>query len=443
MTEGEKGIPERLAPVAAAERIAAVDVVRGLALLGILIINIDFFALPDTVYFDPSSAGDLTGLNLLTWQVAMTLFEYKMMALFSMLFGAGLILMHSRAEAIGRRFAGIYYRRVFWLLMFGLAHAYLLWMGDILYAYAMCGLILYPLRRRSPRFLLNLGIVLLLLGSLIKLGTGYSFELLRDANDRVQSKLEAGEAITARDEALVAQWEEVRTGFKASPEAVQRQVEAYRGGFKEVFQVRAPQSFVMQTQLFLFMVLWRVGGLMLIGMALMKLGVFSGQRSRRFYVWLMVVGFGLGLPLAYLGMSRWLASDFDFVQLFQVNSHFNYFGSILAALGYVGLIITIYNRGWLTWLTARLAAVGRTALSNYLLQSIICTTIFYGYGLGLYARFDRFALQWFVLAVWIVQLIVSPIWLARFRFGPAEWLWRSLTYWKRQPMKTVIASHEG
>jgi uncharacterized protein len=174
---------------------------------------------------------------------------------------------------------------------------------------------------------------------------------------------------------------------------------------------------------------------MMIGMALMKLGVFSGQRSNRFYVLLMVIGFGLGLPLAYLGMSRWLADDFDFIRFFRVDAHFNYFGSVLVGLGYVGLIITIYNRGWLSWLTARLGAVGRMALTNYLLHSVILTTIFYGYGFGLFARVERFALQGLVLAVWILQLIVSPIWLARFRFGPAEWLWRSLTYWKRQPMR--------
>jgi uncharacterized protein len=370
----------------------------------------------------------------------MVLFESKMMALFSMLFGAGLILMHTRAESVGRRFAGVYYRRVLWLLMFGLAHAYLLWMGDILYAYAMCGLILYPLRRRSPRLLLILGIVLLVFGSLIKLGSGYSFEMLKDVNDRAQSKLAAGESITAQEEAFVAQWDEMRAAFQASPEEVEREIEAYGSGYLDVLEFRAPEALMMQTQAFLFISLWRVGGLMLIGMALMKLGVFSGQRSRRFYIVLMVTGFGLGIPLAYLGMSQWFAHDFDFIRFFQADSHFNYFGSILVALGYVGLIITIYNRGWLTWLSTRLAAVGRTALTNYLLHSIICTTVFYGYGFGLFGHVDRFALQGFVLAVWVLQLIVSPIWLARFRFGPAEWLWRSLTYWKRQPMKAVRAA---
>jgi uncharacterized protein len=402
-------------------------------LLGILIVNIDFFAFPGSIYFDPSSAGNLTGLNLLTWKIVMVLFESKMMAIFSMLFGAGVILMYSRADSAGRPFAAVYYRRLFWLFIIGLAHAYLLWVGDILVAYAICGLILYPLRRRSARLLIILGIAALAFGSLIRFGSGYSFEMLKDVTDQAESKLEAGESITAQEQAYVAQWEELRATFQASPQEIEQEIEAYRSGYLDILRFRAPQALMMQTQAFLFWTLWRVSGLMLIGMALMKLEVFSARLSTRFYVILMVLGFGLGLPLAYLGMSRSLAHDFDFIRFFRTDSHFNYFGSVLVALGHVALIVTVYKQGWLAWLTIRLAAVGRTALSNYLLQSIICTTIFYGYGLGLFGHVDRFALQGFVLAVWSVQLIVSPIWLARFRFGPAEWLWRSLTYWRLQP----------
>lgn len=434
MTEKVTGTVRSLTPVAAKERLVAIDVLRGFALLGILTINIDFFALPGTIYFDPTSAGDLSGLNRLAWSVGMVLFESKMMAIFSMLFGAGLILMYSRAKSAGKPFAAIYYRRLFWLLMIGLAHAYLVWVGDILVSYAICGFCLYPLLGRSVRSLFILGTVALVVGALIKLGSGFSFELLQAAIEPAQAKLESGEAITLEERGYIDQWEELRRSFQPLPHETEQEIEAYRSGYLDVVRFRAPQTLMMQTQALLFWTFWRVSGLMLIGMALMKLGVFSASLSKRFYVALMVGGFGLGLPLAYIGMSQSVTHGFDFVQTFQADSHFNYFGSILVALGYVGLLLLVYKNGWLSWLTKRLAAVGRTALSNYLLQSIICTTIFYGYGFGLFARVDRFALQGIVLVIWIIQLTLSPIWLARFRFGPAEWLWRSLTYWKLQPM---------
>jgi uncharacterized protein len=128
---------------------------------------------------------------------------------------------------------------------------------------------------------------------------------------------------------------------------------------------------------------------------------------------------------------------FDFIYRFKIGGHYNYLGSVLVALGHTGVVMLVCKSGILSWFTQRLSAVGRMALSNYLLHTLICTTIFYGYGLGLFGRVQRFGLFMIVIAIWILQLILSPLWLKRFRFGPAEWLWRTLTYWRRQPMKTA------
>ncbi len=430
----------RLGPVAAAERITAVDVIRGFAVLGILVINIDFFALPGAIYFNPTVAGGFTGINLLAWQFGSIFFLQKFMAIFSMLFGAGLILLYTRAEKADRPLRGFYYRRILWLLLFGLAHGYLLWHGDILFNYAICGLLLYPLRRLSGRWLIGLGLLPLILGILIQMGSGYYFGILQHEAKQADLAMERGESLTPHQEMLSQAWTEISAMFDVSPEELAAETEAYRGSYLEALTYRAPETLIMQTQALLFIMFWRVAGLMLLGMGLMKLGVFSAARSRRFYIVSIIIGYGIGLSLCSYGTSSLIEHGFDFVYAFRIGNHFNYIGSILVALAHVGVVMLICKAGVLTWLSRRLAAVGQMALTNYLMHTIICTTIFYGYGFGLFGQIERFGLLGFVLAVWILQLSISPIWLRRYRFGPAEWLWRSLTYWRRQPMKTTPIS---
>ena len=429
------GVSFQLGPVSGRERLQSVDVLRGFSLLGILVINIYFFALPSGVYFDPTIAGGFTGVNLLTWKTSHLFFLQKMMAIFSMLFGGGLILMHDRAETAGKSFRGIYYRRIVWLMIFGLAHGFLFWHGDILFTYAVCGFLLYLFRRRSPRTLIIWAAVFLSLGILIQVGSGMQFERLRAAARQFEAAEASGAEITPELSAVVQMWEETKSYFVPTPGEVAEEVEAYRGNVSEVMAYRAPKTLMMQTQAMVFMVFWRAMGLMLLGMALMKLGVFSAKRSTRFYVICMIAGYGIGVPLAYYGASQLIAHSFDFIYGFKIGYHFNYIAGVLVSLGHVGLVMLAFRSGLLGWLTRRLAAVGRMALSNYLMHTIICTTIFYGYGLGLFNRIDRFGLMAFVLAIWIFQLIISPVWLRHFRFGPAEWLWRSLTYRRRQPMR--------
>ncbi len=422
-------------PVALGRRIASVDVLRGVALLGILVINIEFFALPSVIFFHPAMAGGFTGLNLWTFQFSSALFLMKMMAIFSMLFGAGLVLMWNRAEEAGRKLGGVYYRRIFWLLVFALMHAYLIWYGDILYTYAMTGLLLFLFRRRKPCTLVIWGVVFLVLGALIQFGSGYQFQAMRGAAAEVQQADSEGATIEPYKRQMAEAWDEIRPGMEPSENALAEDVAAYTGSFGDALERRAPESAMMQTQAFLFFMFWRVCGLMLLGMGLMKLGVFSAERTKKFYIVLGILGYAIGLPLSIASTNSMIANNFDIVHRFMYGNQLNYFGSILVALGHVSVVVLVCKAGVLSRVRGALAAVGQMALTNYLAQSIICTMIFYGYGLGLYNSFERFHLLWFVLGVWILQLLYSPWWLKRFRFGPAEWLWRSLTYWKRQPMR--------
>jgi uncharacterized protein len=397
-------------------------VLRGFALLGILVINIWGFGLPEVVLFDPTAWGGFTGRNYVAWLVCHLLFDQKMMSIFSMLFGAGLVLMGQRADARGAPLVGVYYRRVFWLFVFGMAHAYLLWDGDILVSYALCGIFLYPCRRLRPRAQIALGLCVFLLALPVNMAVGLAMRHARAAE--LPPLLDYLVQPDARD-----------------PAKVREDVELHQNGsYLTLFKNRAAANVWEQTAGF---VLWaepRAGGLMLLGMGLMQLGVFSAARPLRFYLLLAGLGYGLGLPVVAWGVREQQAHDFEPAYEFLAGSHFNYIGSLLVAFGHVGALVAVCKAGRLRWLTSRLAAVGRMALSNYLLQTLICTTLFEGWGLGWFGRLDRFQLLGVVLSVWVLQLVVSPLWLRYFRFGPMEWLWRSLTYRRLYPLRVRGAS---
>jgi uncharacterized protein len=425
--------------VAAEERIASVDVLRGAAVLGILVMNIYAYALPFGVYFNPLKGGGTSVLDTGTWWFTHLLFEMKFMTLFSALFGAGLVLLAERAEARGAKAGGTYYRRLMWLLVIGLIHSYLLWWGDILVWYSLCGLILFPLRRFSPRVLVTVGMILILMLLPILYGFGqYVLPFMKQAALDARAAEAAGDTLSGEQRMAIEQWEGMREQMDPPQEFMDRETEIYRGSYAEQVRFRAPFVLQMHTMSLLFFGIWRVAGLMIVGMGLMKLGVFAARRSTRFYALCCVVGYGVGLPVVGLGADALWAHEFD---MFYMNADGgtvpNYLGSLLVALGHLGVVMLVCKSGALASFRRRLAAVGRMALTNYLSQTLICTTLFYGYALGLYGNYGRFALMFFVLGIWIVQLLVSPVWLRHFRYGPAEWLWRSLTYWKRQPMRVA------
>jgi uncharacterized protein len=430
-------------PVVAAERVASVDVLRGVALLGILAMNIVGFAWPFAAYDNPLRGGGFFGLNRGIWIFNHLVFDGKMMTIFSMLFGAGLVLMGDRADARGASLGWTYYRRVFWLLVFGALHGYFLWSGDILFFYAQCGFVLYPFRRRSAPTLIIVGILFLLVvvvfGAAIQGGLGF----LEMTSHQAQAARQDGRHPTKFQAWIDEVWTQtmlpkVVKSSEKKAEQFTKEIETFRGSYGGIVRHNIKELIGAQTFGFIFFLLWMVGGRMLLGMGLMKMGVFAASRSRRFYVWMVLLGYGIGLPLLIYDTYALIEHDFHYKHSLPSMYLFNYFGSILVALGHVGVVMLICQAGAIPWLTRRLAAVGRMALTNYLTQSLICTAIFYGWGLGLFATMDRTELAGVVLAIWIFQLLISPVWLAFFRFGPAEWLWRSLTYWRLQPIRRAV-----
>jgi uncharacterized protein len=435
VTTGGAADQLRAGPVTAAERITAIDTLRGVAVLGILVMNIYAFAMPFAAYTNPLILGGQEWYNLATWFFTHLLFDQKFMTIFSMLFGAGVVLMAGRAEARGAGFAGIFYRRQVWLLAIGAAHGYLLWFGDILFHYALVGMLLYPFRHRAPRTLIVVAVLLLPVALLMNYAGAEYMEEEHAATRPFAERLAAGEALSEEESARLEAVDAMRSFLAPTEEDVREDLEAYRGSYTEIVEHRVPVVASMQFQGAIAFAIWRVGGLMLIGMALMKLGVFSARCSPDFYRRMMLIGYGLGLPLAaFSGWNLW-QHDFDGLYAFRVGMIPNYFASILVAFGHVGLVMRIVQSGALAALMRRFSAVGRMALTNYLMHSLILTTVFYGYGLGLYGTVPRFWQMAFVAAVIGLQLWLSPIWLRNFRFGPVEWLWRSLTYWRWQPLR--------
>ncbi len=382
---------------------------RGVALLGILLMNVQAFSMPYAAYMNPTAWGRLEGIDLAAWLFAHLATDQKMMAIFSMLFGAGIVLFSERAEARGESPWRLHLRRNVWLLCFGLAHAYLLWYGDILFLYGICALALYPCRHLRPSRLFALGLASLALASLLFLYLG----------------------------GALTQWPEAQrlaleSAWQPSPERLAAEVERYRGGWLEQLPHRAALAFEAQTSTLVSWGFWRAGGMMLIGMALYRLGVLTGRADASVYWSLLGAALLLGLPLVGYGVYWNFANDWGPRSLF-LGSQFNYWGSLPVSLGWVGAVMLLLRRGRPTGLRHRLAALGRMAFSQYLLQSVLCSLIFYGHGLGWFGGVERSEQLLIVVAIWFVQLWSAPLWLRHFRFGPLEWLWRSLTYRRRQP----------
>ena len=401
-------------PTGALTRIGSLDVLRGFALLGILVMNIQLFSMPSAAYTNPTAWGDLEGVNLVVWMLGQAFANMKFVTLFSMLFGAGVCLFADRLEARGRRPAAVHYRRMGWLLVFGLTHAYLLWPGDILVLYAFCGCLVFLFRRKSARTLIASGLAIFAVGSLLMLGSGVILT-----------------SPVVPEEAVV----EIERDWSGTTPVREAELEAFRGGWSAQQPARVQQALTMHFFLFPLLMLWFCVGNMLFGMALYRLGVLGAERGDRFYGRLAAIGLGAGMPLVATGIWWNFAADWSWDKAMFHGFQFNYWGCIGVALGYLALVMLAVRRRAFPGLQARLAATGRMAFTNYILQTVVCTTIFYGHGLGLFGSVERWGQFLVVIAVTGLQLWLSPIWLRHFAYGPLEWAWRSLTYWRMPPIR--------
>jgi uncharacterized protein len=360
----------------------------------------------------------------------------KMRAIFSLTFGAGVYLLIDRLSRKGaaENAADIHYRRMLWLMLFGMLHAYLIWDGDILFYYAVLGLVLYPLRRLSPRALLLAASFVL-----IVMSVGAAFlhgHLIDEQREYVQIRADerAGIKLTTAQADTKKEWEEIAARQAPSTEELKTETDAHLGGYFKLLVFRAKEVYRLHSAPLYWPDPWfDMLMMMLIGIAMIKTGVLTGAYPKEFYVWMALVSFAIGIPADTWAVWYTTKHHFSGDAFSLILSEYE-FGRF-TAFGYIALIILALKLGILRGATRTLAYVGQMAFSNYILTSLICTTLFEGYGFGLFGKLERYQLYGIVLLVWLLILIVSPFWLRRFRFGPLEWVWRSLTYWKRQPFR--------
>ncbi len=425
-----------LGPVTSKERIDSLDVLRGVALLGILLMNITGFGLVFMAYVDPTVQGGAEGKNLLVWVINNLFFEGTMRALFSMLFGVGMVLMTSRmiGRGGGIEVADIYYRRTIWLLIFGIIHGYLiLWTGDILFAYGLWGLFLFPFRNTKPRKLIVAVIVLTLIGVGLQYFNyeknksyhqQYTQAQAFDMNEELPKEILEGKEA----------WEALSAELKPDAQQVQKDTESMHQGYFDLVLFLAPVNRMMQTTFNYDYNPWDVLAMMILGMALFKLGVITAELKKRTYLLMILIGYGIGLPINYYETNLLLESDFAILAFFESGITYP-FGRIGMSFGHIGVVMLFCKFDILGFLRRSLGAVGRMALTNYIMHSVICAFVFTGIGFSLFGRLERYELYYVVFSIWLFQLIVSPIWLKYYRFGPLEWLWRGLTYKKFPPIK--------
>ena len=412
---------EAAAPARLPERIGSLDLMRGIAVLGILAANIVAFGQPFSAYMFPETflvpAGDDGGWM---WIAQFVLIDGKMRGIFTVLFGVGLYLFMERAWARGQT-RWLQARRLFFLMLFGMVHFFFIWRGDILFYYAVIGFIALLCLGWSPKDQLKVGLLGYFAGAIFYALMMLPLHFIADASfgqnvamAETRVGLEEGKQEALADDVI-------ESGLKQSGDYI---------GFVEH---RFSEHWFEPLTNVLFLGLESLP-LMLIGMGLYRLGFFNGgidPGRMRFWGW---IGF-LGGSLLHLLIGLWVQSI-----------GFTYYGTLVAFVGVSPLprlmmvlgimaLLAVYGPGWKGWLAQRFAAAGRAAFTNYLGTSILMLLVFHGWALGLFGELNRPQLYLVVLSAWIVMLAWSKPWLERYRYGPLEWLWRCLTYRKMFPLK--------
>ncbi|URX61182.1 DUF418 domain-containing protein [Luteibacter anthropi] len=439
------GTSSSSAPVALRDRIGMIDILRGIALLGILLMNIDDFAGPEGAFHDfplglahPAFVGWHAMLDKIILAVKWTFLEGKMRALFGLLFGASTILLLERIEhrAGAARAADIFHRRNMWLVLFGLIHGLLIWNGDILLTYAVIALlVLYPLRAVPPKRLLIGGFALWLIGGTV--GVSGFMEIpstlaqqafLTQARETAAS----GAALTEAQRSALIDESKARS---ADAPALDEALHDGRKGYLDAVAANA------QGYLAFYWKQWTGGlmleyiGCMIFGMGLFRVGFLSGALPSRVYGRVALAGYAVALPLSLGGLWYVFAHDLSTTALLEALYCPYTILQISATLANASLLILLVRTGRMAPLLRSLAAVGRMAITNYLFTSLLCSFVFSWGPWKLYGTLEYYQYFYAVALVWAFNLVFSRLWLRHFAFGPVEWLWRSLTYWTWQPLR--------
>lgn len=425
-----------LAPTTGEDRIGLLDVTRGIAVLGILLMNITGMGLP-YAYDDPTVWGAESDADFTVWRIMTLFFEGTLRGLFTLLFGASALLFLQRHAALAPdlRPADLYFRRTLWLIGFGLVNGYiLLWSGDVLFFYGVAGLILFVFRNLPPRRLLLLATAFMILQTLISVSEWQDYHETQALAQAAIARQAEGLPMTDGDQEAIDAFDALQSEFRPSRDSLEAHVANVRDSYASAFATLSSDTRYMQTEFFVRHGLVECLGMMMLGMALLELGVLVGTSPTRVYVAMMVIGYVIGLTVNVSEMRQLESGQFSPEVLLRTFMTYD-LGRVPMTLGHLGLIALLHRMQWFASAERVFAAVGRMALTNYLSQSLLCLFIFTGAGLAWYGQLARHELYYVVIAIWVMQLVWSPLWLRHFRYGPAEWVWRSLTYCRWQPLR--------
>jgi len=410
-----------ITPIAKGDRIAILDILRGLAIFGILIMNIQFFSYPD--YGNAAFADFYPGIlnQVVKWGSAF-FFQTKFYSIFSLLFGVGMAVLFDRSMQKNTKFTPFFSRRLLILLCIGLFHGFVLWDGDILMTYALIGFALLAFKKRTQKTIMIWAASALIVPFLL-MGIGFTAWKLF-----TPQKVETAEMVKEKTEKQEKRIKKAQDELRIFAQ----------GSFAEQIAVRTKTTLNRQKAAIFYG--WRILGMFLLGVWAWRKKLFQETENHiPFIKRILIIGLTIGLAGNALFVVCGALTNSTTSFLFMLSMIGDQIGATALSLFYIAAILLLVRNAKVIKYLLPFASVGRMALSNYLFHTLICTTIFYSYGLGLYGKFGPAASLLFVLLIYVIQIPMSKWWLKRFKFGPVEWLWRSLTYGKRQPMRLSLA----
>lgn len=421
----KRGKDARMTETNGAVRHLTLDAMRGIAVMGILLMNIVMFAMPSQAYINPLAWGGDGPLDLGIWTVNFVLVDGKMRGLFTLLFGASTLLVIDRAEARQHSSIKVHYSRMAWLLVFGLIHYYLIWSGDILILYAVCGMVIYAFHHNDARWLRRGAVLTITINFLVWVIFALSF---------IHMKATAG--APGASAATIQSFQETLVALgQPGSWAITQEIQAYAGGYADILAYRTGPTGLFGPLMMMMLYGFETIGLMMLGMSLYRNGFLTGEWAPARYAAMALRCYLVGLP-AMIALGWWCrSSGFDTVTTFNAVIVWSTPFRIILTLGHAAFAVWLIQRFRDSGAVARIAATGRAAFTNYLGTSIVMTAIFYGYGLGLYGQVSRAGIYLAVLGGWAAMLLWSKPWLDRFTYGPFEWLWRSLARREWQAMR--------
>lgn len=397
-------------------RLGSLDLLRGVALLGILLVNIEAWSLPAALRSNPMAL-ESSASDLFVWHFIRVFAEFKFVGLFSLLFGAGIAIQVERTKSMKIDIRPIYIRRMLWLGLFGILHAIIFWSHEILFTYAVWGLLVYHIATKSE--------------AMQKRIMWYFLSMVMAALSIM--------AVLCQ----VFVEDSIHEFWLVSPEKLKETLEFILSDLSEQWGERAHRFILASTVGFVLSDFsWKVGAMMLLGMQLYRTGVLSAKRSFGWYYCIVKYGLIIGVGISAFGLLAGHYYQWAFFPAASIQMIWLQLSSFPLIFAYMAIVMIWYKKGWLLSFQRKIQSVGRMALTNYLMHTFIGTYLFYGYGLGLFNQLDRIELLTMTLGIWVVQIVISDIWLRYFKFGPFEWLWRSLTYgkWDDIRIRTLASS---